>query len=239
MNVLELDSVLAGYGRNRVLHSVSLKIVEREIVAVLGRNAAGKSTLLKTVVGLLENASGRVCLNGKDISGIRARARIKQGIGFVMQGGKVFPRLTVEENIRAGCHWFERKEADRRVQEQLDRYPQLRERRNMPAGKLSGGERQRVAIATVLSAAPSLLLLDEPFAALDREGKQSLAHELERLRKEQRISILLVEQDAQTAASVSDRAVIIEQGKAIWEGKSDWKEIGPILRNWTARRNTK
>jgi len=217
--VLEVEAVEAGYGRKQVLHGVSLSVTPGEIVAVIGPNGAGKSTLLKVVAGLVAPSAGRVIFDGEDITKLPTHRRARAGIGYLIQGGAVFPSLSPEDHIELG-----RAMAGARVQGSLPGEsglpPSLRPRRNDTAGLLSGGQRQALAAATVLAGQPRLLLADEPSAGLAPAAAAELLETLASASRERRLPVLWVEQRVGEILPLADRAVMLRDGRIV-AGTSD------------------
>lgn len=209
-SVLELRDIHAGYLRKEILRGLTLTVGAGEIVAVFGHNGAGKSTTLKVVAGLLIPTKGSVHFNGHDIHGMGIAERQRLGIGYLMQGGRIFPNLTVQEN-----HDLSTAEARRegRTPARLgERFPILCERRTARAGLLSGGQRQMLAIELVLAQQPSLLLLDEPTAALAHDLAVAVLAGLRQYVTMTSAAALLVEQDSAVVLPVVNRHVNLGNG---------------------------
>jgi branched-chain amino acid transport system ATP-binding protein len=205
--ILELDDVHVAYLRKEILRGASLTVSRGEIVAVLGENGAGKSTALKVVAGLLHPSQGSVRYQGRDLRGVDTAHRQRLGIGYLMQGGRVFPNLTVQENhdlALAGARM-----AAGLVPRLGDWFPTLRDRRSARAGLLSGGQRQMLAIEMVLAPRPSLLLLDEPTAALAEDAAAVVLKTFEQYVTRQSAAALLVEQNVRAALTLVHRHVIL------------------------------
>ena len=215
--ILEVQSISAGYGRIEVLHEVSLKVFPGEIVSIIGCNGAGKTTTLLAISGLRELSSGRIVFAGGDLTKIPAHERVKRGLAQVPEGRKIFPRLTVLENLRMGAYLRSDHEAIERELEQLYLlFPVLKQRLNQQGGTLSGGEQQMLAIARALMSRPKLLLMDEPSMGV---APMLVARIFETLKELNRtgLTILLVEQNAHLALKLSSRAYVIETGSIILE----------------------
>jgi branched-chain amino acid transport system ATP-binding protein len=207
--ILTLDSVNCFYGRVQVLRDLSLSLVAGEVLCLLGRNGAGKTTALKTIMGLLKPRSGRVLFGDTDLTRLPAYEIPRQGIAYVPQGRRLFAELTVEENLAIGLMTRGRGEAVRgRV---LALFPVLKERLHQPAGTLSGGEQEMLAVARALCLEPRVLLLDEPTEGLMPSMIAAIL-ETVRLLKEQGVATILVEQRVEAALSVADRVAFIENG---------------------------
>jgi branched-chain amino acid transport system ATP-binding protein len=213
---LALHDVSAGYGETVVLEGVSLALEESATLAVLGRNGVGKTTLLATMLGHTTLHAGRIEFRGHAIERLRPFQRARLGIGYVPQEREIFPSLTVEENLtvaaRAGERWTRE-----RVYEL---FPSLAERRRNMGNQLSGGEQQMLAIGRALMGNPSLLLLDEPLEGLAPVIVDALLAALHRLRQDDGLAIVLVEQHARLALAFSPRAVILDRGRLVYDGVS-------------------
>ena len=164
--VLALNKVHAGYGKKEILHGVSLQVTAGEFISIIGVNGAGKSTLLKVVAGLIRQSEGDVILGGQDISRKPIHARVRDGLSYFMQGGQVFPSLTVKENLGLAAQSRKVAEREQVFADSLHHFPALCEKYNQRAGLLSGGQRQALAFCMVLALGPKVLLLDEPTAGL-------------------------------------------------------------------------
>ena len=228
--LLELDRLEAGYGAIRVLHGVSLRVAPGEIVALIGANGAGKTTTLMCCSGILRASAGAVRLAGEDLSREPAHAIVARGLCQVPEGRRIFPRLSVLENLSLGA--YIRRDAAG-VAQDLDKafvlFPILAERRHQSGGTLSGGEQQMLAIARALMARPRLLLMDEPSMGVAPLLVARIFAAIRQLNAEG-LSILLVEQNARLALSVANRAYVLETGTVTLEGKA-----GELLENEKVR----
>ncbi|MCP9963876.1 ABC transporter ATP-binding protein [Actinomadura madurae] len=214
--MLEVKELTVHYGAVRALAGVDLSVDEGSVTAVLGANGAGKTTLLRTVSGLLRPRAGRVELDGKDLTGLPVEDIVRLGVAHVPQSGGVITELTVEDNLRLGGLWRrDRAALARRVAEMYELFPPLAERRALAAATLSGGERQMLALARALTGAPRLLLVDEPSLGLAPRVVAQLMAVLRRLCDEDGRTVLLVEQNARSALSVADRAVVLDLGAVV------------------------
>lgn len=231
--LLQIAGLRAGYGLGDVLRGVDLEVDGGTIVAVLGRNGSGRSTLLKAVMGLLP-ASGRLLLNGTDLAPLPAHRRARLGLGFVAEHREVFERLSVRQNLRLGAKppaaspqgpvWTES-----RV---LDRFPALRRRLQAPGWALSGGERQMLALARALVGNPRLLLLDEPTAGLAPQRVQQTAALLRQLRATG-MGIVLADQRLQFALDLADRVAVLGDGRIRFTGSvAEFAERGETSASW-------
>jgi branched-chain amino acid transport system ATP-binding protein len=214
--VLGVGHLTTGYGAEPVLHSVDLRVRQGEMVALLGANGAGKSTMMRTLAGLHRPLSGGIHMDGVELGPLRAEQIVARGLVLVPEGRQVFPELSVLDNIRLGAFLHpEGREA--RVEEMLQRFPRLRERLHQRAGLLSGGEQQMLAIARALMSRPRVLLLDEPSLGLAPKVIEELFASLARLRDES-MTLVLVDQMAALALSLADRAYVLEGGRVVAQG---------------------
>lgn len=218
--LLRVESFDVGYGQGRICQDVGLEIAEGELVCVLGRNGVGKTTLLRGIIGLVPHRSGRIFFDGHEISGLRVFERARLGIGYVPQGRLVFSKLSVAENLRSGTAiGGERFES---VSDDIFAYfPVLRERLDQRAGTLSGGEQQMLAIARALAGNPRLLLLDEPSEGIQPTIVQVIRDILLSIQREQRLAILLVEQNLKFASAVARRGYVMDKGHIVATGAID------------------
>jgi branched-chain amino acid transport system ATP-binding protein len=220
--LLEMRNIETFYGPIMAIRGVSLRVDEGEIVAVLGANGAGKTTLLKTATGALNSRKGRVLLDGAEIQNRDPDWVARQGIAHVPEGREVFPFLTVAENLSMGAYNRHNKDAIAADIEVVYGYfPVLRELRSKMAGYLSGGQQQMLAIGRGFVARPRLLLLDEPSLGLSPALVAEIFEIISRLNREQGLTILLVEQNANVALRVSQRGYVMEVGGMVMEGTSD------------------
>ena len=214
--MLSLTNIDSYYGRSHVLHALSAKIPFGEITAVIGRNGTGKTTLLKTIMGLSVTSSGRIALDEADLSREPTFRRARMGIAYVPQGRQIIPDFTVRENILMGG--FAAKGA-RRIPELVpELFPYLRDNMDRPGGLLSGGQQQQLAIARALAANPKILLLDEPTEGIQPNIVEEIQNIIIRLNREEGLSIVLVEQNVAFARSASHRFVMLEKGRAVASG---------------------
>ena len=220
-----LDNVTAYYGRSQVLHGIDLQVRRGETVAVLGRNGVGKTTTLKSILGLVDRR-GRITIEGHDITRSSAHAIPRSGIQLVPENRGVFAAVTVEENLRlastAGAAWS--------VERVLDTFPRLAERRANHGDRLSGGEQQMLAIARALVAGPKLMLLDESSEGLAPVIVEQIADVI-RTASEEGVSILLVEQRLDLCLALADRLYVMETGAVMFEGSVPDFEADPSIKN--------
>jgi urea transport system ATP-binding protein len=215
--MLALRDVDSFYGRSHALHGVSIDIADRAITTVLGRNGVGKTTLLKTIIGLIDRIRGRIELDGTDIAPQPAFRRARLGIAYVPQGRDIIPDFTVRENILMGA--FARSDGKRAVPEVVTRlFPYLAENLDRAGGLLSGGQQQQLAIARALAADPKLLLLDEPTEGIQPSIVEEIEALILRLNKEIGITVILVEQNVAFARRAGDAFVMMEKGRVVASG---------------------
>ena len=223
--LLELDRVSSGYGRSPVLHDVSLRVGAGEIVALIGANGAGKSTLLNTVMGLVATSSGEIRFDGRVITRMPTPAIVRAGIAQVPERRQLFGAMSVEENLLLGGYASGDVSA---LEEQLARFPIMRERRHQLARTLSGGEQQMVALARAAMSRPRLLLLDEPSLGLAPMIVARIMREIAALRGAGG-TVLIVEQNAHAALGIADRGYVLENGRIALEGPAAELLVNPAV----------
>jgi branched-chain amino acid transport system ATP-binding protein len=217
--LLDIQNLSSGYGLGNVLQEVSLHVETGEVVSVVGANGAGKTTLLRTVSGLLTPTTGQVVFDGQPLSGVAAHKLIKRGMSLVPEGGRLFPFMSVAENLELGGFTAASRQDNRRlVDEMMTLFPVLGERRNQLAGSLSGGERQMCAVARALMSSPRLLMLDEPSAGLSPQMLEKVLQMLKSVVAARQVSVLLVEQHVEDALEMSNRGYVIESGRIVQSG---------------------
>ena len=230
MALLEVDRIHTFYGHIHAVKGISLQVNAGEIVTLIGSNGAGKSTTLKTISGLLKPRQGRVLLNGEEISRLAPHKVVARGIGQAPEGRRIFPRMTVLENLEMGA--FHRKDRDG-VAQDLDRvftlFPRLKERRSQLGGTLSGGEQQMLAIGRALMARPRVLLLDEPSMGLAPVLVEQIFAIIQDINR-QGTTILLVEQNALMALSVAQRGYVLQTGEVILHDTAEKLQQNPLVR---------
>jgi branched-chain amino acid transport system ATP-binding protein len=215
-SALHLRGVSAGYGETVVLENVDLSLAPGECISVIGRNGVGKTTLLSTVMGHTTLHAGDVLLDGHRLNGVPCFRRALAGIGFVPQEREIFPSLSVRENLQVGArpgHW-----TPARV---FELFPRLKERLDNMGNQLSGGEQQMLSIARALLTNPTVLLMDEPTEGLAPVLVETLTAVLKRLRADSGLSIVLVEQNSRVAFAFSERTVILDKGRIVYDGVSE------------------
>ncbi|MDQ2074146.1 ABC transporter ATP-binding protein [Haloarcula sp. NS06] len=217
--MLELDNVSAAYDTTPILRDVDLSVEEGEIVGVMGKNGVGKTTLLKTVMGLLEPSEGTISYDGTDVTHASADERARAGIGYIPQGRDVFPKLTVEQNIKMGETI--RSDSDETLYDQIyDYFPVLEERASQEAGTLSGGQQQMLAIGRALVSNPDLLLLDEPSEGIQPSIVDQISQDMQTINDDLGTTILFVEQNLGVIREMADRCYAMERGTVV-------DELGP------------
>jgi branched-chain amino acid transport system ATP-binding protein len=218
--ILRLDDVCAGYGAADVLKSVSLEVAAGKINAVLGANGAGKSTLLRSISGLTKPRSGRVVLDGSEVTGRPPEQLVRRGLVHVPEGRGIINELTVAENLQLAGLWRkDRAKTLRETEEAFERFPSLARRRSQLGSQLSGGERQMLAISRAVIARPKVLLLDEPSLGLAPLIVKDIMALLRELATSDGLGVLLVEQNARSALSVADHADVLSLGSVALSGE--------------------
>ncbi len=229
--ILELENVSAHYGRIQALRGVSLTVAEGEIVTIIGANGAGKSTTLMTICGIVPASVGDVRYMGESIRDVRADQLPSRGLCQVPEGRRIFPRLSVQENLDMGA--FFRNDPDG-IEQDLGMvfrlFPVLFERRRQHGGTLSGGEQQMLAIARAIMSRPKMLLLDEPSLGLSPMISQHIFKIIRNINEERGVTILLVEQNANIALRLADRAYVMETGSVVMEDRADRLRENPDIK---------
>ena len=220
--ILKLSNIESYYGPIQAIRGISLEVPRGQIVTLLGANGAGKTTVLKTISGILDPQKGSIEFLGQSIARVEADKIVRLGLSHVPEGREVFPFLSVRENLAMGA--FLRKYKDG-VAQDLERvftyFPRLKERIDQPAGSLSGGEQQMLALGRGLMARPDLLLLDEPSQGLGPRIVEQIFETIDRIRRERRLTILLVEQRVVEALELCDRGYVLETGRVVLAGARD------------------
>jgi branched-chain amino acid transport system ATP-binding protein len=220
-NLLTVAGLHAGYGDLQVLDDVSFAVEAGSVVAVVGANGAGKTTLLSTIAGLIHSNAGRIVFRDQDITRIRADSLPGRGLALVPEGGRLFPFMTVEENLQLGAYTGSARRAmANRIKEVTAAFPVLAERKGQLAGKLSGGERQMCAIARALMCRPSLLLLDEPSVGLSPLMAERVLQIIARLAGEEDLTVVIVEQRVTEVLEIADQAHILDRGRIVRSGSA-------------------
>ena len=220
--ILEIANLESFYGPIMAIRGVSLVVPPKKIVAVLGSNGAGKTTILKTISGIIEPAKGHVFFKGEDMTGRDPAYVARAGLAHVPEGREVFPFLSLQDNLRMGAYIrSDRKAVARDMERVCEYFPVLRERAKQPAGHLSGGEQQMLAIARALMMSPQLLLLDEPSLGLSPRLVEEIFQIITRINREEGVTILLVEQNAHMALQTADYGYILENGRIVLDDSCD------------------
>jgi ABC-type branched-subunit amino acid transport system ATPase component len=218
--MLKVENLESGYGKAMILNKLSVEILEGELVSVIGPNGSGKSTLLKTIMGIVKVSSGKITFKNLDITNYNTSELAKFGLGYVPQLENVFPNLTIIENLEMGALINKDKEHIKHHLERVNRlFPILNERKKEKAKKLSGGERQMLALGRALMSDPDLLLLDEPTAALSPVLVTEILEIVKKITHEEKIPVLLVEQNAKKSLAICDRAYLLTTGQVFKHGK--------------------
>jgi branched-chain amino acid transport system ATP-binding protein len=219
-NLLEVQGLGAAYGATQVLHGVSLSLKQGQITAILGANGAGKTTTLRSICQMVKT-SGRIVFDGRPIDGMSTESIVRLGIAHVPEGRGTFPALSVEENLRLGAYARSGKSTLAEDMERaFARFPILKERRHQQAGTLSGGQQQMLAISRALMLRPKLLLLDEPSFGLAPKIVDEIFQIMRAINREDKVSMLLVEQNATIALDLADSAYLLETGRVVLQGSS-------------------
>ena len=218
--MLTLDAVAARYGRTVALDGVSLTVGAAEFVCLIGANGAGKTTTLKTISGLVPAAAGRILFDGREIQGLRPQEILRRGLAYCPEGRRVFPHMTVKENLEMGAYVrTDTSEVALDLERVLAHFPVLRERRRQPAGTLSGGEQQMLAIGRALMARPRMILFDEPSLGLAPTVVETVFEIIKGIQREG-TTVLMVEQNAWMALRAATRAYVMETGRVTLEGSA-------------------
>ena len=210
MSFLIGENMTGGYGSVDILHSCTVGVERGEIAVVVGPNGAGKSTAMKAMFGMLALRGGRVIMKGEDITALKPQERVLRGMGFVPQTQKVFPSMTVEENLEMGA-FIRRDDVPETMGQVFDLFPILKDKRHQPAGELSGGQRQQVAVGRALMTRPDVLMLDEPTAGVSPIVMDELFDRIIEIARTG-IAILMVEQNAKQALAIADKGYVLVQG---------------------------
>ena len=211
---LSVQGLRAGYGQSEVLHGLDFEVAPAEIVVFVGRNGMGKTTLMKSLIGMVPVSAGRIMLDGTDIAHLKTYQRVKAGVAFVPQGRMVFPAMTVQENIETGLFVHGGSTVPPSI---YDLFPVLQEMRARRGGNLSGGQQQQLAIARALATNPKVLLLDEPTEGIQPSIILELGRTLRRIRDERGLSIVCSEQVLSFALDIADRVLVMEGGAIVHE----------------------
>lgn len=220
--ILRLEHVDTFYGKVQALYDINVEIGQGEIVSIIGANGAGKSTMMKTIIGLLHPANGNIHFDGTRIDRMRANKVCAAGIAYVPEGREVFPDMTVQENLEMGayCRTYSISEMNDKLEEMFAMFPRLKERRKQKAGSMSGGEQQMLAIARGLMSDPRLVMLDEPSLGLAPVIVDDVFDVIVNINTVKKLPVILVEQNAFMALSISSRGYVLENGRIAHQGDS-------------------
>ena len=211
MSFLSGENMTGGYGGADILHDCTIAVDKGEIAVIVGPNGAGKSTAMKAIFGMLDIHTGKIILDGNDISALAPQDRVKKGMGFVPQNNNVFTSMTVKENLEMGAY-IRTDDFAETMEQVFDLFPMLKEKRNQAAGELSGGQRQQVAVGRALMTQPKVLMLDEPTAGVSPIVMDELFDRIIEVAKSG-IAILMVEQNARQALSIAHKGYVLVQGR--------------------------
>ena len=231
MPLLKVTDLNVRYGQIQGTNGVSFEVEAGETMALIGSNGAGKSSTLKAILGMVPVAGGQIEWEGERINDVKSYNILRLGIGFSPEGRRVFPGLTVGENLKIGGYTRSKPEIEARMEQMFNYFPRLRERHKQDAGSLSGGEQQMLAIGRALMSYPRLFLLDEPSLGLAPIIVERIGEILQEIQATEKIAVILAEQNATWALNIASRAVILELGKNVAEGPSDELIQSPKIRN--------
>ena len=230
---LKIEGIDAGYGAVRALHGISLFVKEKESVALLGTNGNGKSTLMKCVMGMVRPTKGSITLGGTDLTKLSTEQIVNLGVSMVPEGRRLFPRLTVEENLLLGAFRpLARQEMKNNLDFSYEAFPVLKERRRQLAGSMSGGQQQMLAIARALMSAPKLLLVDEPSVGLAPILVSHTITKIKELKEKYGLTVLMAEQNFHQAIRIADRGYIIVHGEIVFEGGVQALEQNELVKSY-------
>ncbi len=221
MQIIKTDNIVSGYGKVMIIHNVNFEINEGELVSIIGRNGIGKSTLMKTLIGLNKLERGTISFLGENVSSMKPYERAKKGIAYVPQGHMVFPKLTVEENLMLGENINPIKNKKPDYDLVYEYFPRLAERKKQMAGTMSGGEQAMLSIGRVLTGNPKLMLLDEPSEGVQPNIVQLIGDIMVRINKEIGLTVLLVEQHIGLIQQISERCYAMDKGEIVEEMDRD------------------
>lgn len=216
---LALSEVRSGYGRVKVIQNISLSVATGEIVAVIGRNGVGKTTLMKTIIGEIRPMGGAITFRDIDVTSLDSSRRARLGIGYVPQGRDVFTTMTVRENLSLGRGVGSAPKLD--LERVFGFFPMLKKRLSQTAGSMSGGEQQQLAIGRILAGCPDIILLDEPSEGVQPNIVQDIGRIIRRLRDDERLTVLIVEQNLSLIRAVADRCIVMDKGVIVGEISPD------------------
>jgi branched-chain amino acid transport system ATP-binding protein len=231
--ILSVQGLHAGYGRTPILHGIDFRVGQGEIVAIVGRNGVGKSTLMKSLIGLLPSTQGTISFGGVDVTKAPANARAVRGIGYIPQGRHVFPRLTVRENLLMGMG-IGGPARDKQLDLVLRTFPILEGRQDQKAGTMSGGEQQQLAIGRALVGNPDLMLLDEPSEGIQPSIVSQIARNMRELNRELGLSVLFVEQNIDMILSMAQRCYVMDKGRIVAQVAPEQLADDSVVRKYLA-----
>jgi urea transport system ATP-binding protein len=225
--MFNISNLASGYGQSQVIHDINLSVEKQEIVAVMGRNGMGKTTLFKTLMGILPMRAGSISIDGREVGAMESHQRVASGVAYVPQGRMIFPNMTVLENIQTGLP----PDAQGRVPEELYAlFPVLYDMRGRKGGNLSGGQQQQLAIARALATNPKVLLLDEPTEGIQPSIIKDIAKSLKEIRKLRQLTIIVSEQVLSFTLEIADRFLVIDRGRFVYEDTRDRVDAATISR---------
>lgn len=234
--MLKIEKVEAGYGGSTVLRGVDLRVEAGQVVCLMGRNGVGKTTLLKTIMGILRAAQGRVVFDGEELTRFSPDRRACRGLAYVPQGREIFPQLSVRENLILGLE--ARRGKKTKAKEKLpdsifDLFPMLSQMLGRKGGALSGGQQQQLAIGRALASQPKILLLDEPMEGIQPSVVQQIEDAIRSLKKQRETAVLLVEQSLHFATSIADYSYVLDRGAIVAKGNADELSLETVRRHLT------
>ncbi|RJG03928.1 ABC transporter ATP-binding protein [Noviherbaspirillum sedimenti] len=233
-SLLSIEALHAHYGKSHILHGVSFQVVRNEVISLLGRNGSGRSTTMKSIMGLVRPSSGHIRLQGRELAGARPYAICRAGIAYVPEEREVFANLTVDENLRMGEQPAVTGAYQWTVEKMFDYFPRLKERRNTKAGSMSGGEQQMLTICRSLLGNPLVILIDEPTEGLAPKIVTQVGECIKDMR-EKGVSVVLVEQKLAIALKVSTRVCVMGHGNIVFEGTpEELASDKQLLTEWLA-----
>ncbi len=216
--MLELTNYHVAYGQSEVINNMNFSLKPNEIVAILGRNGMGKTTLMKSLIGMIPSSKGSIQLQGKELKDMKSHDRVASGLGFVPQGRMIFSTMTVQENIETGLTSTRQNTVPDDI---YSMFPVLLEMRKRRGGNLSGGQQQQLAIARALASEPSVLLLDEPTEGIQPSIIKEMARTLKQIRTQRNLSIIVSEQVLSFALDIADRIIVIEKGQIVHDDQRE------------------
>jgi urea transport system ATP-binding protein len=228
--MLAIQDLNVFYGESHILHDLSFELMSGETIAVMGRNGMGKTTLLKSLIGMIPSRSGEINLGGRNLAGTKSYERVAAGFGYVPQGRMIFPYLSVEENILTGMDRVRKPKIPEYIYES---FPVLWEMRARRGGNLSGGQQQQLAIARALVSEPKVLILDEPTEGIQPSIIKDIARALNRLKKERNFALIVSEQVLNFTLEIADRFLIIEKGRFVHSDRRENVDAERIMRYLT------